>query len=416
MGNRSPSGPGEQPLDLGPSGPLDGAWLGALDHPRREDPTPDGNGLALAPAVCRPRARLFLCRTGGDGADMGAAGPVKISGDSLDGTGLASRKAGRWAQARRWIIGFGVAGLYCWLLVRGLDWQGLAAALGSANYRWAALGALAIVSTFFTRTWRWQALLWQSKVRLQAAMTALLVGQVVNQTLPMRSGDVMRAVWISPERGTGATEALGSIALEKVWDLLALLVCGLILLAWMPLPGWFSRSTWGTALTLALVGGLLWAGLHWQAPLFRWAGRVMAYLPVGWDQALLPRLRRLTNGLEAIRRPDVSAQAFFWTGMTWGLGALANLAVLAAFGIPSTVAALFLLAALMVGGTVPTPGRLGIYEGVCVVSLALFGIPRDQALAVGLVLHLIVMGPPLIVAAALTLWPDRRSGRVDGPA
>ena len=53
---------------------------------------------------------------------------------------------------------------------------------------------------------------------------------------------------------------------------------------------------------------------------------------------------------------------------------------------------------------VPVPARLGIFEGVCVVSLALFDIPFDQALAVGLLLHLIVMAPPLLAAALLALW------------
>jgi uncharacterized membrane protein YbhN (UPF0104 family) len=333
---------------------------------------------------------------------------------------IRSEARTRWAYAARWIVGLGVAALSCWLLARDLDWHGVAGALGGADYRWVIAGVLAIVATFFTRAWRWQALLWQSRVGLRPTLTALLVGQVVNLALPIRSGDVLRAIWIGPENGTGAAEALGSVAVEKVWDLLALLVCALILLAWMPLPGWFARSTWGTALTLVLGGGLLWAALRWQSPLFRLAGRLLARMPAGWDRALLPRLQRLASGLEAIRRPDVSAQALLWTGLTWGLGAAANLAVLAAFGIPSAAVALFLLAALMVGSTaLPTPGRLGVFEGICVLSLyQLFRlVPADEeALAVGLVLHLVVIGPALIAAALLAVWPGRRSARADEPA
>jgi len=195
---------------------------------------------------------------------------------------------------------------------------------------------------------------------------------------------------------------------EKVWDLLALLACGVVLLVWFPLPDWFARSTEGTALALAVGGGALWAGLHWQETLFRWAGRLLARFPAGWDHALLSILRRLANGLEGLRRPLVSSRALFWTALTWGLGALANWAVLAAFGIPSAAAALFLLGIRDSGGTVPVPGRLGLFEGICVLSLSLFGVPRDPALAVGLVLHLVVMGPPLVGAALLALWPGRK--------
>ena len=186
---------------------------------------------------------------------------------------MTNNARGQWARAVRWVVGLSVAGLSCWLLARDVDWQSVVSALCTADYRWVIVGILAIVATFFTRAWRWQALLWQSKVRLQPTMTAILVGQV------------------------------------------------------------------------------------------------------------------------------------------------ANLAVLAAFGIPSAVAALSLLAALMVGGTVPTPGRLGVFEGICVVSLEnLFGVPFDQALAVGLVLHAVVMGPPLVATALLVFWPSRRLGSADGQA
>jgi uncharacterized protein (TIRG00374 family) len=330
-------------------------------------------------------------------------------------TPTTAESRSRSMQVVRWLVGLGVAGLSCWLLARNVDWQGLQEALVSADYRWVAVGILAIVATFFTRTRRWQALLWQSGVKLRPAMTALLMGQVVNTALPMRSGDVVRAAWIGSEKGTGAVEALGSIAVEKVWDLIALLACGLILLVWIPLPGWFAHSIWGTTLVLLLGGGLLLIALRWQTPLFRLAGRLLARLPAGWDQALLPRLRRLANGLEAIRRPDVSLQAAFWTGLTWALGALANLAILAAFGIPSAVAALFLLVALMAGGTIPTPGGLGILEGICVLSLnGFFNLASyDQALAIGVVLHLVVMGPPLVTAALLALWLGHRSRGTD---
>lgn len=315
-------------------------------------------------------------------------------------------------QALRWLAGLAVAGLSIWLLIRDLDWPGVERALATADYRWVAAGVVAIVATFFTRALRWRALLWQSRLPMRPAVSAILVGQVVNLTLPMRSGDVVRALWIVPDGETSAAQALGSIAVEKMWDLLALLACGLTLLVLMPLPPWFARSTWATALALAVGVGMVWCGLHWQETLFGWAGRIVARFPVGWDRALLPRLRQLANGLEAVRRPEVSIRALLWTGLTWALGGLANLAVLSAFGLFWPTAALFLLAALMVGGAVPAPGRLGIYEGICVVSLALFGVPRDLALAVGLVLHLVVMGPPLLGAAVLAFWPRWRRRRL----
>lgn len=317
-------------------------------------------------------------------------------------------------QVVRWAFGLGVMALSVWLLAQELDWVQVLGALSGGNYGWVMVGILAIVGTFFVRVWRWQALLWRSGLRLWPAMTALLVGQVANLILPMRGGDLVRAAWVRPEPGTGASEALGSVALEKVWDLLALLLCGLLLLTLVPLPGWFSRSTWGTAAILAVGGVVLWAGLRWQETLFRWVARVLALFPAGWDKALLPRLQRLAEGLTSIQNANASFRAFAWTIVTWLLGWVANWAVMQAFGVPSTMAALFLLAALMVGNAVvPTPARLGVFEGICVVALGLFDVPYDQALAIGMVLHLVVMGPPLVAAGLLALASRVRPGKVD---
>ncbi|MBN1487942.1 MAG: flippase-like domain-containing protein [Anaerolineae bacterium] len=328
----------------------------------------------------------------------------------------ASRTARKlnYKQLLRWGLTLGVMVIVIWLLVNELSWADVVTALKQADYSWVIIGTLAIIGTFFVRAWRWQALLWQANLPLRPTLTALLVGQAVNTALPMRSGDVVRAVWVSPEKGTNAPEALGSVALEKVWDLFGLLICGLILLAWMPLPGWFEQSTWGTALTLAVGLVLLWVGLRWQEVFFRWIGKLLTFLPTGWDAAVLPRLQKLAQGLESIRNVDASARVFLWTAANSALGILANWAAMRAFGIHSLAAAIFLFVALMLGGAVvPTPGRLGVFEGICVVSLALFGIQNDAlALAVGLVLHLIVMVPPLLGAALLAFWPDMRPRNV----
>ncbi|MEJ5308754.1 MAG: lysylphosphatidylglycerol synthase transmembrane domain-containing protein [Anaerolineae bacterium] len=317
----------------------------------------------------------------------------------------------------RWVFSLGVMFLSVWLLIRELDWAQVLGALRAANYTWVIVGVLAIVGTFFARVWRWQALLWRTDLRFWPALTALLVGQVANLVLPMRGGDLVRAMWVRPERGAepgieerevgppaGASEALGSVALEKVWDLLAALLCGLLLLALAPLPDWFSDSTWSTAGILLIGGLILWAGLRWQEVLFRWAALILARFPAGWDKALLPRLQRLAQGLNSLQSAQASGRVFMWTVAYWGCGGLSNWAVMRAFGVNLPVAALFLLVALMIGNAVvPTPARLGVFEGLCVVSLGLFDVPYDLALAIGLVLHLVVMGPPLLAAGVLAL-------------
>ncbi len=301
----------------------------------------------------------------------------------------------------RWALGLLAAALSCWLLARDLNWQELGEALHSADYRWVAAAVLVTFASYITRVWRWQVLLWQTPVRFGAALRALLVGQLLNGALPLRSGDVARALWVRSERGSGATVALGTIALEKLWDLLALLGCGVMLLIWIPLPDWFAESTGGVGLTVAIGLLVLGLGLWQQERLLHWAAVGLMALSPRWYGLVWPRLQQLTESLSSLQQPRLTAQAALWTVLTWGLYALANQLILAAFGIAAWPAACLLLVTLMAGGTVPVPGRLGIYEGIVVASLALFEFSLNQALAAGLVLHLVSMATPLVVLVPL---------------
>jgi uncharacterized membrane protein YbhN (UPF0104 family) len=138
--------------------------------------------------------------------------------------------------------------------------------------------------------------------------------------------------------------------------------------------------------------------------LIHWAVVLLQHLPKRIGRMLLPQLEELIKALNVARQPSASLSAALWTVVNWMLGAVANWAVMRAFGVESWPAALFLLAALMLGSAaVPTPGRIGVFEGITVVSLAQFGYDANLALAVGLVLHLVVLAPALVTAAILSI-------------
>ncbi|MEA3396888.1 MAG: hypothetical protein U9R05_05445, partial [Chloroflexota bacterium] len=56
---------------------------------------------------------------------------------------LRSREGNGW----RWVAGVAATAFVVWWLARDLDWPAVWGALQSADYRWVALGAAAIVMT-----------------------------------------------------------------------------------------------------------------------------------------------------------------------------------------------------------------------------------------------------------------------------
>lgn len=313
----------------------------------------------------------------------------------------------------RWLAGLGITAITVWLFVTRLAWQDALQAVANADYGWIIVALFAITATLLSRAWRWQSLLTRSTVNLVGLVTAILMGQIVNQFVPLvRSGELVRAYWLKRYQDGIVIEALGSIALEKSWDLLAVSVCSLALLFSMPLPAWFRQSAWGSFLTIILVVILLGLGLYWQKNLLTGMEKVLGWLHQGWQRTWMPRAQRLVSALNVVRQPQASLGAGLGTALTWGLGVLANWSVLVAFGEYSVWAAMFLMIALMLGSAVvPTPGRLGVFEGISVVVLRLFDVTADRALAIGLVLHVVALGPPIVIGAALALWDTVRQTR-----
>jgi len=313
-------------------------------------------------------------------------------------------------QILQWVLGLLISGLCLWLVFREISLQELRNALSQASYEGIIIGVLLIFAICGTRVIRWATLLTPQSYPFRRLLLALLAGQLSNSFLPARGGDLIRALLLKGNPQSSTAHILGTIAAEKVWDLGMLLLSALLLWALMPLPLWFVSSL--EALAVALFLGWLFAMLlllyrpRWLALLTR----VLAPLPLPGKDKIVRFLDNLLKGLEPLRQPVKALWVTIWSALIWMLGAVVNLAILWAFGKPSLAASLFLLVALMAGISAPipaAPGKLGIYEGIAVAVLSFFQVPQAQALAIGLVLHAVVLIPPVALVILLSLAEQR---------
>ena len=81
-------------------------------------------------------------------------------------------------------------------------------------------------------------------------------------------------------------------------------------------------------------------------------------------------------------------------------------------------ASLMVLVVLQVGITLPSvPGRIGVFEYLCILSLAVFGVAQAPALTYGILLHVVVLVPTTLAGLA-AIWLLGLSGHweLDKPA
>jgi hypothetical protein len=299
------------------------------------------------------------------------------------------------------------------LIARAIDPDQLALALRSLDWGWVGVAVILTLTTYVSRAKRWIILLRPLAFRVAAVLRALLTGQLLNHLLPIRIGDVVRSVLLGREPDGSFARVFGSVLIEKAWDWLALCVLVLIVTWAAPLPDWFlapARSI-GLLAALILLGFVAVAIIpeSWIPHGLAKLDRALARLPAHWRLFVLRNVQRLLDSLTALRQRDMIMGAASWTAITWGLSIVINYAVLRAVHIDSWIAATTLLVTLMLGVALPPSiAALGVFEGLSMLTLSIYNVSLETALASGLTLHLVVIVPLVVCTILAWLVPKHR--------
>jgi uncharacterized protein (TIRG00374 family) len=290
------------------------------------------------------------------------------------------------------IVGLVVSLLALALAFRGADLAAMASALRKANYFVLGLGVAFYILGLFFRAISWRVILGE-RVPFWPVFEALNEGYLLNNLLPFRLGEFGRAYLISRRNNLPALEALSSIVVERVIDLLMVVV---LLVSFLPLVAGLdgARGTAFTSIALALfaVIALVLVARN-QERVARLVGVLVRRLGLRWlnPDRWQARVASLLAGLSSLRDPRRALMAAFWSGMAWAAAGMAAWVMLLAFLPGATITMAFVTLMLVgIAGAVPSaPGSAGVYEFAVVKSLAIFGVDNSLALSFGLVLHAI---------------------------
>lgn len=275
-----------------------------------------------------------------------------------------------------------------WLLFSTYDISDAMDRIYAVDTGFLALAVAAELSAICLATVRWRIILAAMGLRLAypSALLILYIGLFFNQVLPSNlGGDAMR-VWRLVKRGSDMVYAIGSVMLDRIIALLALVV---LVFACLP----FAPSLTEDPLLLRVLIGIFAvtaAGLVFLMsfdrllPLTRWL------LP----EALIPRLVRLSGD---IRR--------FLLGLSASLPALAislvNHVILVAMlyalarGLHIKVGfveCLVLMPPVVLISMLPISfAGWGVREGAMIAALGFVGVPPGEAIALSVIFGLILV-------------------------
>jgi glycosyltransferase 2 family protein len=304
----------------------------------------------------------------------------------------------------RLALGTAISIFFLYLAFKDVPLGEVFQSLANANYGWVALSIGVVILGSYLRAIRWIRLYYpfDKGLRTWQMWGISLIGQMLNIILPWRVGELGRLLLASEIEKKSKTQTLATLGVEKIFDTLMLLAILIAVPFFMTLPNWLEESRAGLAVTAGLLVGtavLLLVSRNWLLGLI---GRISFLRSRSLDE----RAELALSSLDVLKRWDVHLELEGLSILVWFFGGLTNYLVLLALGLPLPfISAFVLLVVLQVGGFVPSsPGKIGVFQYLCILALKLFDVTQGAGLTYGILLYLVAYVPPIVLGVFFLWW------------
>lgn len=323
-------------------------------------------------------------------------------------------------QYRTPLIALLISGAFLALSLRAVDAARVREALAGGHYGWAALAAAVSATVVLLRSARWWLIYAaQQRVPFTHVNRASAISLMVNAVLPFRGvSTLLRSFLIRRHAGVPIVTSIGSITVERFWEVTSqAITIGIVLLA-IDLPGWTATGGWVLLGVNLLMLGALVALWRFPAPTANFLRRVVSLFSRRGGLASVVHFQAFRDGLAALGKPAVLGGVAGLTALiAVGQGLSVWLAI-RAFSLDVPVAAAW---AVYIGVTfglaLPSaPAGLGTFQFVVVSILSGFAVSESVALSASFVIQATLLGPPIVLGLAFLfvegLSLDALAGRV----
>ena len=288
----------------------------------------------------------------------------------------------------KYLISISLAAVLLWFSFREVEWAAFARELSNCRWGFILLSMAAGAFAFWLRALRWRQLLLpiDPSISRMTTFNGINIGNISNFVFP-RIGEFVRCGVITRRSATTYDKVLGTVVLERGWELLVmLLMLALVVIGgferfgdffmrqiWDPMATRLDISLWWVMAVIA-VCGLAGIWLIWH---FRKSNRLCIKV---WSI-----VSGLIQGFSSCLRMERKWLFFAYTALIWIMYWF--MAASTMWAAPfldhlDMIDALFLSLVGGLGFAVPVPGGIGAFHFI--ISLALMGV-YDVPMETGIV-------------------------------
>ncbi len=294
-----------------------------------------------------------------------------------------------------------------WFSFRGVDWTEFWKVIRASRWGYVLLAMAAGALSFIFRAMRWRLLLLTEEPETKSldCYDGFTIGRLFNFVIPY-FGEFVRCSYVQTRRLT-FDKALGTVALERAWDILVLLLLIVTLLAIRgeQFGNFFIEKMlepaatqlgvniwWLLAALIALTAAVVWAVFA----LRRRRSRADKSVPSSTQKgSFIDRLAAFFHGLgqgfTSVFKMKGKGWFILLTALLWFMFLLMSWFIIKALPVDTglgIVDALFIMLVGSVAGIVPVPGGFGAFHYIVALALqTIYGIPFETGIIFATLSH-----------------------------
>ncbi|WP_325437351.1 lysylphosphatidylglycerol synthase transmembrane domain-containing protein [Pseudomonas nitroreducens] len=310
----------------------------------------------------------------------------------------------RWAKH---VVGVGVTLICLIVLLRQINVQEIGEALRSFQWVFLLPGLAFLASGYAFRILRWVLILRAggTSIGFKGCASPFLGSIALNNVLPLRLGDVVRALVFPEAMGIARTTATSSLVVERLMDLVTLLICfavGLLAIRTVAIPVFIMD----TAISLTVMGGgCLVVALLLSPLLARQLALHAAKVDSPKIRRVLTLLAELAGGVQMMSRPSMMLRVVLVSFLVWVGESGLYYFVLQGLGMTaSPIAAMLVMSLATLSTLAPSsPGYIGPFHLAAYTAVSLVGGDSAIAGSYAVLVHLALWVPTTFVGA-IVIW------------
>lgn len=286
------------------------------------------------------------------------------------------------------LMGFIFSAILIFLTLRQINFKESFELIKNANYYILIPGIIVYAMTYVLRSVRYYFMLSPiKKTPVFKNFPYTMLGFFMNNIIPLRIGEIIRAKVTGERLGVSRSSVLGTIVIERLIDVIIFVLFFFVIMAVIPFPEFIKKSFYVCGAVFGAVLVVLFLISKNETKALSIITKIP--MPEKIKGIFIKFLNKFAAGLIILRKPKIFCAAFIISVLIWVSESFFLVLTASSCGIDiSILGGIFVVIIIGIGAIIPTaPGYIGAFEFMGVTALSALSVEADAAFACIAIYH-----------------------------